>query len=246
MEKRLLNLVREYKSKGIKNLYYVKHSNPQDTWYCGYVTLGKDHPLYGYDDVENTWAGVYSKLNVHGGITFSSLSISDEELIIGFDQNHSGDMESGINDNVNFVASEVHHLARQLCKMYDNMNNVIDADKNLREYKKKVTDWYIDDFLGLKDDVTGLSDHFENLVKGVNDEYFAKNIEPLYVEEHEVTTEKVLDWYFSGSDQEQESTLIDLGRRVKDSLFESGEFYISADQIADECAEVYNDENKNK
>jgi hypothetical protein len=246
MKKRLLNLVKEYKSKGIKNLYYVKHSNPEYTWYCGYVTVGKDHPLYDSYDVDNEWSSAYDELNVHGGITFVVRNKPNEELTIGFDQNHSGDMSSNINDDDRFVASETHSLARQLCKMYDNMNNVIDADKSLREYKKKVTDWYIDDFLGLKDDVTGLSDHFENLVKGVSDEYFSENIEPLYVEEHEVTTEKVLDWYFSGSDQEQESTLIDLGRRVKDSLFESGEFYISADQIADECAEVYNDENKNK
>ena len=232
MKKRLLSLQQEYKERGIKNLYYVKHSNPDCSWYCGYVTVGKDHPLYDSDDVESTWAGVYHGLDIHGGITFASLRREDEELTIGFDQNHSGDMSTKINDDDRYVASETHHLARQLCEMYD-------SKKGSSDYRKKVTDWYIDEFLEMKDDTVGISDHLEHIINEVSDEYFAQNIETMYEEEmvrlKVEAKDKCLLHYFSGSDQEQESTLISLGQRVRDALYENGEFFINADQIAMEC-----------
>ena len=36
------------------------------------------------------------------------------------------------------------------------------------------------------------------------------------------TTLDFLTWYFNGSDQEKEATLLELGRRVKDDLLEKG------------------------
>ena len=51
-----------------------------------------------------------------------------------------------------------------------------------------------------------------------------------------------LVWYFSGSDQEKEATLLELGRRVKDDLLERGEYFINADTLAMECYDVYLDE----
>ena len=231
MKKRLLSLQQEYKERGIKNLYYVKHSNPDYTWYCGYVTVGKDHPLYESEDTE-PWSGVYDGIDIHGGITFTSLRKQDEELTIGFDQNHSGDMSSGINDDDRHVASETHSLARQLCKMYD-------SKKSSGDYRKKVTDWYIDEFLEMKDDTVGISDHLEHIINEVSDEYFAYNIEPMYEEEmarlEQEAKDKCLEHYFGGSDQEQEATLIELGRRVKEALYEDGKFSIDADTLIMEC-----------
>lgn len=58
------------------------------------------------------------------------------------------------------------------------------------------------------------------------------------------TTSDFLVWYFSGSDQEREATLLELGRRVKDDLLERGEYFINADTLAMECYDVYKDETK--
>ena len=58
-------------------------------------------------------------------------------------------------------------------------------------------------------------------------------------------TDNFLVWYFSGSDQEKEATLLELGRRVKDGLLERGEYFINADTLSMECFDIYLlDENK--
>lgn len=60
------------------------------------------------------------------------------------------------------------------------------------------------------------------------------------------TTLDFLTWYFSGSDQEKQAVLISLGQRIKDDLLERGEFFISTDQLAMECWDVYQDELKSR
>ena len=45
--------------------------------------------------------------------------------------------------------------------------------------------------------------------------------------------ELFLDYYFSGSDQEQEATLIALGEMVKEQLFELGTATIEAERLED-------------
>jgi hypothetical protein len=44
-----------------------------------------------------------------------------------------------------------------------------------------------------------------------------------------------LDWYFGGSDQEQERTLISLGEWVKDMLNESKKCIIDIQELKDSC-----------
>lgn len=118
--KELLALKKHYKTKGIDKLHYVRHSVDGDTWYCGYVTLNENHPLHGVSNIENTWCDALRGIDIHGGITYSQ-RVGDK-LIIGFDQNHSGDRGSNINSTMNYVASETHSLAGQLCLIYDKHN----------------------------------------------------------------------------------------------------------------------------
>ena len=51
-----------------------------------------------------------------------------------------------------------------------------------------------------------------------------------------------LNWYFSGSDQEQREILISLGKRVKESLMENDEFCINLDTLMMESGDTYLDE----
>ena len=49
-----------------------------------------------------------------------------------------------------------------------------------------------------------------------------------------VNKEDFLDWYFGGSDQEQEFTLIEIGIWVKSSLYDNGNCLITIDDLIDE------------
>jgi len=49
-----------------------------------------------------------------------------------------------------------------------------------------------------------------------------------------VNKEDFLDWYFGGSDKEQEFTLIEIGIWVKGSLYDNGNCLITIDDLIDE------------
>lgn len=49
-----------------------------------------------------------------------------------------------------------------------------------------------------------------------------------------VNKKDFLDWYFGGSDQEQEFTLIEIGIWVKSSLYDNGNCLITIDDLIDE------------
>ena len=48
-----------------------------------------------------------------------------------------------------------------------------------------------------------------------------------------VNKEDFLNWYFGGSDQEQEFTLIEIGIWVKSSLYDNGNCLITIDDLID-------------
>lgn len=50
----------------------------------------------------------------------------------------------------------------------------------------------------------------------------------------EINQREFLNWYFSGSDQEQESTLIAIGQRVQDELLNYGDSNISVEDLIEE------------
>lgn len=51
-----------------------------------------------------------------------------------------------------------------------------------------------------------------------------------------ITTTNFLNWYFNtGADQEQESILESLGKRIKDELMEHGKSKVTAKDLFDEC-----------
>ena len=50
----------------------------------------------------------------------------------------------------------------------------------------------------------------------------------------EINQREFLNWYFSGSDQEQESTLIAIGQRVQDELLNYGDSNISVEDLIKE------------
>lgn len=82
---------------------------------CGYVSVKKDHWLYGvgYNDLYI--------LNVHGGLTFGSEIKDSEDWWIGFDCAHSGDKtmfnQSGEERTTKFCIDECEDLARQITKL---------------------------------------------------------------------------------------------------------------------------------
>ena len=43
--------------------------------------------------------------------------------------------------------------------------------------------------------------------------------------------QKFLEWYFGGSDQEQQATLISLGREVMEALLEQGHYEICVNDL---------------
>lgn len=97
--------------------------HPDHLHLCGYVGVGKDHPLFGktYDDALD--------LEVHGGLTYSDTE-DDGIHWFGFDCAHAGDLSPGILTSLfragynycrseeyrtwDYVKSEVLNLAKQL------------------------------------------------------------------------------------------------------------------------------------
>lgn len=55
-----------------------------------------------------------------------------------------------------------------------------------------------------------------------------------------------LNWYTSGSDQEQHLTATQLGQRVIEGLNTSGQFVITIEDLINESLDVYIDELKNQ
>lgn len=53
----------------------------------------------------------------------------------------------------------------------------------------------------------------------------------------DANTELFLDYYFSGSDQEQEAMLIALGEIVREQLYETGKAFVSV-QMLEEGADI--------
>ena len=52
-----------------------------------------------------------------------------------------------------------------------------------------------------------------------------------------------LNWYFNtGSDQEQQKTLQNIGEIAREEIIEKGYFKITADDLFKECKEIYNAE----
>ena len=81
-------------------------------WYCGYVAVPEDHPVYGkdYDDVP---------VDVHGGLTFAERSddkypVKTKENLwwFGYDCAHSGDDIQ--NEDLIYNINECESLASQL------------------------------------------------------------------------------------------------------------------------------------
>jgi len=235
--KYLINPTEEYKQKGIESLHYCKYSYGETTWYCGYVTLNKTHPLYDVDDIESTFCEELTSLDVHGGITYSNRT--DKELVIGFDQNHSSDHNSTINDDAVYVTNEIHRLADQLCNIYTKYNAFV-------KKRKIITNWYINDFLDMANDLSGASDHLEHGINSLSDEYFEKHIETLWLEEFKNTEregrKEFLLWNFG---QDEENILLSLGERVRDALLDEGKFSISMDDLYEEAEIEYEENLKN-
>jgi hypothetical protein len=58
-----------------------------------------------------------------------------------------------------------------------------------------------------------------------------------------VNKEDFLNWYFGGSDQEQEFTLIEIGIWVKSSLYDNGNCLITIDDLIDESnMDIFNED----
>ena len=98
-----------------------------DSHHCGYIGVTKDHSLYWkhYDDI------LCADIEVHGGLTFSEDSISedfpaDDNLWwLGFDCAHYGDKTNsvisrdfvergGIFRDKDFCVKELHSMSRQM------------------------------------------------------------------------------------------------------------------------------------
>ena len=93
----------------------IRH--PTLGFWCGYVYVGDEHPLFRHVDQDNT----YEYINVHGGITYK------REGKLGFDCGHAGDLSPyiglpGARDEVyrtyEFALNELKELAQQL-RNYD-------------------------------------------------------------------------------------------------------------------------------
>ena len=94
---------------------------------CGYVGVGSEHKIFGYGYTNK----IFNDIEVHGGLTFSNY---DGVGIwnIGFDCGHSWDIvptiismqhdhgvsvEGATYKDIDFVISEIKHLADQLEKL---------------------------------------------------------------------------------------------------------------------------------
>lgn len=53
---------------------------------------------------------------------------------------------------------------------------------------------------------------------------------------------KFLEWYFSGSDQEQYDLAFQIGQEARENLEERGTFTINIDDLIAMCGDVYLDE----
>lgn len=51
-----------------------------------------------------------------------------------------------------------------------------------------------------------------------------------------------LDWYFSGSDQEQYDIINSIGRRIVEQLEENGSAYLSVGELMGESLHIYLEE----
>ena len=126
---------------------------------CGYVSVKKDHWLYGvgYNDLYI--------LDVHGGLTFGSEIKDSEDWWIGFDCAHSGDKtmfnQSGEERTTEFCVDECEDLARQITKL----NETSFAYRCIAKISKTrlKEDWHNEMIaLSLKDDIYA-KEYFEML-----------------------------------------------------------------------------------
>ena len=89
------------------------------SWYCGYVQVPKDSPLFGIEYTDD----VFNDITVHGGLTFSghwevnpedpTAKKDKETWWLGFDYTHCGD-EGATKDQ---VISECEALAPQIASL---------------------------------------------------------------------------------------------------------------------------------
>lgn len=91
--------------------------NPSLGFWCGYVYVGNEHPLFKHVDQDNT----YDYINVHGGVTHK------HDGKFGFDCGHAGDLSpymglpgtmTEVYRTYEFALNELKGLAQQL-RNYD-------------------------------------------------------------------------------------------------------------------------------
>ena len=106
---------------------------------CGYVVLPESHPAYKFPYYEFSWDNegedkevssiqiAVNDIYVHGGLTFASNTIADENLqnswVFGFDAAHLGDATNMLGEygdpddtfkDIDYMADECETLADQL------------------------------------------------------------------------------------------------------------------------------------
>jgi len=107
---------------GVSELKYMQSSTGH---YCGYAVLSPSHIFtqlydkYGWDFIRKYWW-----YQPHGGVTYDELD-SDGNLVLGFDQAHIGDDESGINDNPKYVTNELTRFGAELMRQQGGRSSVI-------------------------------------------------------------------------------------------------------------------------
>lgn len=98
------------------NLIKLHKDSFDKKWYCGYIKIEKDSPLYSkhYDDK------VFSSIIVHGGLTYSGAINEDGDFYIGFDCNHLGDNVDYC--NLEYVSEQIKSLSIQISKLENDLN----------------------------------------------------------------------------------------------------------------------------
>lgn len=90
-------------------------------WWCGYVVIPHDHPLYGISDCwcpyefdtghdPSCRSCFLTHVLVHGGITFTGFI--GEDWCVGFDMNH--DLDRDKDWNLDDCKAETERLAKQI------------------------------------------------------------------------------------------------------------------------------------
>tara|TARA_R100000005_G_C4955589_1_gene174255 strand:- start:152 stop:610 length:459 start_codon:yes stop_codon:yes gene_type:complete len=140
-------VVNKWGDRKVLRTKVVRIQRHGEIWHCGYVTLSADHPLTGlYISQDNgSWRRdsycIDQFVEVHGGITYHV--IDDEgNLCLGFDCDHYGDDESGINKDASYAIKETESLASQLTDpniIESAMQNGISDLESQLEYLKSIS-----------------------------------------------------------------------------------------------------------